>query len=57
MRFRASENWYFGPGKPPAGKSKFRYVLMHELGYSLGLGHVNEEGSNYLSIDCVLAKL
>ncbi|MSQ79222.1 MAG: T9SS type A sorting domain-containing protein [Flavobacteriaceae bacterium] len=38
------EDWYFGNGKVPNGKAKFRYVLMHELGHSLGLGHVNEIG-------------
>jgi len=37
-------DWYFGKGKVPDGKAKFRYVLMHELGHSLGLGHVNEIG-------------
>ena len=44
VRMSTKQNWYFGTGTTPAGKSKFRYVLMHELGHSLGLGHVNEVG-------------
>ncbi len=44
IRFSTKLDWYFGNGIVPAGKSKFRYVLMHELGHSLGLGHVNELG-------------
>ena len=42
IRLGTRENWYFGT--PPSGKSKFRYVLMHEMGHSLGLGHVDEPG-------------
>jgi len=37
-----NENWYYGNGKVPQDKVKFRYVLMHELGHSVGLGHVDE---------------
>lgn len=39
-----NQDWYFGKGKVPSGKAKFRYVLLHELCHSLGLGHVNELG-------------
>ncbi|OYU55361.1 MAG: hypothetical protein CFE25_10495 [Chitinophagaceae bacterium BSSC1] len=44
IHFSDKEQWYFGKGKIPEGKSKFRYVLLHELCHSVGLGHVNEEG-------------
>lgn len=44
IRLSTRENWYFGTGTPPSGKAKFRYVLMHEMGHSLGLGHVDEPG-------------
>ncbi len=44
IRVSTTQDWYFGSGKTPAGKVKFRYVLLHELGHSLGLGHVNEYG-------------
>ncbi|MFN7300775.1 MAG: matrixin family metalloprotease [Bacteroidota bacterium] len=44
IRLGTRENWYFGTGTPPSGKAKFRYVLMHEMGHSLGLGHVDEPG-------------
>ncbi len=44
IRLSTKENWYFGTGAAPAGRAKFRYVLMHEMGHSLGLGHVDEPG-------------
>ena len=46
LRFSTSQNWYYGKGQPPAGSAKFRYVLYHEIGHSLGLGHVNELGES-----------
>jgi hypothetical protein len=46
LRMSDKQDWYFGTGKAPAGKTKFRYVLFHELGHSLGLGHVNEFGQS-----------
>jgi hypothetical protein len=46
LRISDKQDWYFGTGKAPAGKTKFRYVLFHELGHSLGLGHVNELGQS-----------
>lgn len=44
LRFSSKFDYYYGTGAVPAGKTKFRYVMMHELGHSLQLGHVNEEG-------------
>jgi hypothetical protein len=44
IRISSKENWYYGMGQPQSGQSKFRYVLMHEMAHSLGLGHVNELG-------------
>ncbi len=46
LRFNTQQNWYYGKGQPPAGAAKFRYVMFHEMGHSLGLGHVNEEGES-----------
>lgn len=46
LRFNTKQNWYYGKGQPPAGAAKFRYVLFHEMGHSLGLGHVNEVGES-----------
>ena len=46
LRFNTQQNWYYGKGQPPAGTAKFRYVLFHEMGHSLGLGHVNEWGES-----------
>ncbi len=52
------QDWYFGTGKAPSGKTKFRYVLYHELGHSLGLGHVNELGqSMYPSVSLLPSDL
>ena len=44
MRFSSKFDYYYGTGAVPARKTKFRYVMMHELGHSLQLSHVNEEG-------------
>lgn len=46
LRFSTIEDWYYGTGEIPFGKSKFRYALMHELGHAVGLGHVNEHGQS-----------
>ncbi len=46
LRFSTVEDWYYGTGPIPLGKSKFRYALMHELGHAVGLGHVNELGQS-----------
>ncbi len=46
LRFNTRESWYYGKGKAPDGMAKFRYVLLHEMGHSLGLGHVNEWGES-----------
>jgi hypothetical protein len=46
LRFSTTQNWYYGKGQPPSGTAKFRYVLYHEIGHSLGLGHVNELGES-----------
>jgi hypothetical protein len=46
LRINTKQDWYYGKGKAPNGKSKFRYVLYHEIGHSLGLGHVNELGQS-----------
>jgi hypothetical protein len=46
LRFNTKQNWYYGKGQPPAGAAKFRYVMFHEMGHSLGLGHVNETGES-----------
>jgi hypothetical protein len=46
LRFNTQQTWYYGKGQPPAGAAKFRYVMFHEMGHSLGLGHVNEAGES-----------
>lgn len=52
IEFNSSySTWYYGKGVPPASKgSKFRYVLMHELGHSLRLGHTDMEGETMYPI-------
>ena len=52
IEFNSSySTWYYGKGVPPASKgSKFRYVLMHELGHSLRLGHTDIEGESMYPI-------
>jgi hypothetical protein len=46
LQFDTDVTWFYGKGQAPEGTSKFRYVLFHEMGHSLGLGHVNEEGQS-----------
>lgn len=46
IRMNTGQQWHYGEGQPPTGYSKFRYVLFHEMGHSLGLGHVNELGQS-----------
>lgn len=47
LRISRKFNYYFGKGKIPQGKNaKLSYVLFHELGHSLQLGHVNEDGES-----------
>ena len=46
LQFGTDQKWYYGKGQAPDGFTKFRYVLFHEMGHSLGLGHVNEEGQS-----------
>ena len=36
----------YGTGDLTAGNAKFAYVLMHELGHAMRLGHVNEWGES-----------
>lgn len=58
LRLSNKQDWYFGNGKVPVGKTKFRYVLFHELGHSLGLGHVNEMGQTmYPSVSLLPSNL
>ncbi len=35
-----SENWYAGTGTPPSSQHDLESVLLHELGHTIGLGHV-----------------
>ena len=37
-------NYDYSTGSPGPGQAKFAYVLMHELGHAMRLGHVNEWG-------------
>ncbi len=47
LRISRKFNYYYGKGKLPQNKNaKLSYVLFHELGHSLQLGHVNEEGES-----------
>lgn len=46
LRISNKIDWYYGTGQPPSGKGKLRYVLFHELGHSLQLAHVSEEGES-----------
>ena len=40
----SSFEYDYSTGNPSAGLAKFSYVLMHELGHAMRLGHVNELG-------------
>ena len=42
-------DWYYGKGKVPSGKSKFRYVLMHELGHSVWFRACERTWANHVS--------
>ncbi len=47
LRISNRFDYYYGKGKIPQGKNaKLSYVLFHELGHSLQLGHVNEDGES-----------
>lgn len=39
-------DYNYGTGYPTSGNAKFAYVLMHELGHAMRLGHVNEWGES-----------
>ncbi len=41
-----SFDYDYGTGIPGEGQAKFAYVLMHELGHAMRLGHVNEWGES-----------
>lgn len=46
-RLSTDFEWYYGKGKNPKfGMAKLRYVLFHEIGHALQLGHVNEDGES-----------
>lgn len=50
-RLSTKFNWYYGNGKNPEfGMAKLRYVLYHEIGHALQLGHVNEPGESMYPI-------
>lgn len=42
----SSFDYDYGTGMPGTGQAKFAYVLMHELGHAMRLGHVNEWGES-----------
>jgi hypothetical protein len=47
LRISKRFDYYYGKGSIPQGKNaKLSYVLFHELGHSLQLGHVNEDGES-----------
>lgn len=47
LRISNRFDYYYGKGSIPQGKNaKLSYVLFHELGHSLQLGHVNEDGES-----------
>ena len=46
-RLSTDFEWFYGKGKNPKfGMAKLRYVLFHEIGHALQLGHVNEDGES-----------
>jgi hypothetical protein len=42
----ANFDYNYATGYPATGNAKFAYVLMHELGHAMRLGHVNEWGES-----------
>jgi len=47
LRISTRFDYYYGKGSIPQGKNaKLSYVLFHELGHSIQLGHVNEDGES-----------
>ena len=46
MVLNANFDYDFGTGDLTDGNAKFAYVLMHELGHAMRLGHVNEWGES-----------
>jgi len=43
LTFNRERDWYFGTGTPGSGQLSFRNVVLHELGHSYLLNHVNNE--------------